>query len=132
MSIKPFNNHWPGITFFTCSEFDSPDLLGTGELMNYLFVWQLDKLRFALKRTIIIKSGYRTPKHNASVKGSYNSAHLRGLATDIHIPNNRYRYDIIKYCMFHNFPRIFIYKKHIHVDFDYSLPYPVFGWMKDV
>lgn len=45
----------------------------------------LQVLRDELKRPITITSGYRSPSHNASVKGAKNSRHLVGDAADIKV-----------------------------------------------
>lgn len=48
---------------------------------------QLQILRDYIKKPITINSGYRCPEHNASpkVKGSKNSQHLTGKASDIKV-----------------------------------------------
>jgi uncharacterized protein YcbK (DUF882 family) len=45
----------------------------------------LQVLRNELKARITITSGYRSPEHNARVKGARNSQHLLGTASDIHV-----------------------------------------------
>lgn len=46
----------------------------------------LERVRRALgDRPIFITSGYRSPDLNVAVRGSLNSAHLRGLAADIKV-----------------------------------------------
>lgn len=46
----------------------------------------LEELRLALNRPIVINSGIRSVEHNNSLAGSSkNSAHLRGMAADIHV-----------------------------------------------
>ncbi len=44
---------------------------------------ELEYLRAELGRPIVILSGYRTPEHNARVKGAQHSRHLVGEAADI-------------------------------------------------
>jgi uncharacterized protein YcbK (DUF882 family) len=44
---------------------------------------QLQILRGELGQSIHINSGYRSPKHNASIGGVKNSFHTQGLAADI-------------------------------------------------
>jgi uncharacterized protein YcbK (DUF882 family) len=47
---------------------------------------RLQTIRDALKKPIIITSGYRSPEHNAQVAGSAkNSYHLWGMAADIQV-----------------------------------------------
>ena len=45
----------------------------------------LQVLRNELKARITITSGYRSPEHNAKVKGAKNSQHLLGNASDIKV-----------------------------------------------
>jgi hypothetical protein len=46
----------------------------------------LERVRAVLGQPIHISSGYRCEKLNAAVSGSRTSAHLKGLAADIHVP----------------------------------------------
>jgi uncharacterized protein YcbK (DUF882 family) len=45
----------------------------------------LQVLRDAIGKTISITSGYRSPEHNAKVKGAKNSQHTKGTAADIKV-----------------------------------------------
>lgn len=45
----------------------------------------LQVLRDAIGKTISITSGYRSPEHNAKVKGAKNSQHILGTAADIQV-----------------------------------------------
>ena len=51
-----------------------------------LLAHNLQQLRNATGRPVLINSGYRTAKHNKAVKGAVNSFHLRAMAADIKIP----------------------------------------------
>ena len=53
----------------------------------FLIVEFLQPLRDKLNKPIIITSGYRCDKLNSLVGGVSNSAHKKGLAVDIHVPN---------------------------------------------
>lgn len=53
----------------------------------FLIVDFLQPLRDKLNKPIIITSGYRCDKLNSLVGGVSNSAHKKGLAVDIHVPN---------------------------------------------
>lgn len=46
----------------------------------------LEELRKTINAPIIITSGYRCPELNAREGGSPTSAHMQGLAADIHVP----------------------------------------------
>ena len=45
----------------------------------------LQVLRDSLGKSITITSGYRSPEHNAKVKGAKNSQHVKGTAADIKV-----------------------------------------------
>ena len=45
----------------------------------------LQVLRDAVNKSISITSGYRSPEHNAKVKGAKNSQHVKGTAADIKV-----------------------------------------------
>jgi uncharacterized protein YcbK (DUF882 family) len=45
----------------------------------------LQVLRDEVKKSIQITSGYRSPEHNAKVKGAKNSMHITGMAADIKV-----------------------------------------------
>ncbi len=53
----------------------------------FLIVEFLQPLRDKLNKPIIITSGYRCDKLNSLVGGVSNSAHKKGMAVDIHVPN---------------------------------------------
>jgi zinc D-Ala-D-Ala carboxypeptidase len=75
---------WARVVHFTPAEFDSHDAPGSGAGgMQWPFLSRLDALRSSLGRPILIESGFRTPLHNEAVGGVQNSAHLRGLASDV-------------------------------------------------
>lgn len=73
---------------FHLSEFESKDgspmpkevYLNVVKLAN-----QLQTLRDYLCFSIKINSGYRSPEHNRSIGGAFNSFHLFGMASDIYI-----------------------------------------------
>ena len=92
--------------------------------MDETFVRMLEMIRISLGEPMVISSGYRCEKRNAKVGGAPNSAHLRGLAVDIKIPNNEYRYRLLKIAMLFDIPRIGIGKDFVHLDIDRSLPHP--------
>lgn len=46
---------------------------------------QLQILRDEIGRPISISSGYRSPAHNAKIKGAKNSYHVKGMAADIKV-----------------------------------------------
>ena len=77
---------WDDIRHFKPSEFDSPDVKGSGgEHMAEHLVKKLDALRGLIRRPLIISSGYRTPEYNGKIGGATHSKHLDGIAVDIPI-----------------------------------------------
>ena len=111
--------------YFKYSEFDSPDVQGSGQLMSEKLVKTLDEIREVYGKPIIINSGYRTEAHNAKVGGKMpdangigGSSHLKGLAVDIHCTTSQERHDLLQLFLLHNITRIGIAKTFIHIDVD--------------
>lgn len=65
-----------------------------------------------------ITSGYREPEKNLSVGGVADSAHMKGLASDIACDNSHDRFIMVKALIAARFTRIVIYPNHLHVDID--------------
>ena len=108
---------------FKISEFDSPDLEGSGQKMDRVFLKLLDQARDRAGVPFKILSGYRTIEHNLLVNGKKNSSHLFGLAADIFLPkNSRDRFLIINALLEVGLNRIGINFKgrFVHVDMDRS------------
>jgi|TARA_E500000331_G_scaffold345959_1_gene384165 zinc D-Ala-D-Ala carboxypeptidase len=111
------------LEFFDISEFDSPDLKGSGEKMDKVFIHLLDKARSIAQVPFKITSGYRTKQWNLKVGGRIGSSHCLGYAADIYLPNNsRERFLIINALFKVGLNRIGInFKgKFVHVDMDRS------------
>ena len=111
--------------YFKLSEFDSPDVKGSGKLMNKRFLQLLDKARDYAETPFVITSGYRTKAHhvvlmNQGYQTSPTSAHLKGLAADIFCVDSSDRLAIIEALLFVGFRRLGISAKFIHVDLDYT------------
>lgn len=76
---------------FVLKEFLSPDLtvdqhpLYIVERLGRL-ARELQKVRDALGKPMIISSGYRSKAHNKKVGGASKSMHLQGLAADFDVP----------------------------------------------
>ncbi|HDD36641.1 peptidase M15 [Thermococci archaeon] len=87
-------------------------------------VRRLDFVRAELGKPIKITSAYRCPSWNEKVGGKKNSAHLKGKAVDIHIPNREYLYKLIRVLIRQGWVRIGIAKTFVHVDIDLSKPHP--------
>ena len=103
---------------FKLSEFDSPDLLGSGKNMNSDFIKRLDEAREIAGVPFNINSGFRTAAHNAKVKGKSNSSHLRGYAADIATKTPSMKFKVLDSLLKVGFDRIGVYPTFIHVDCD--------------
>jgi len=93
---------------------------GCGQIIiDDKLIEKLDKAREAAGVSFTITSGYRCEKHNANVGGVKDSAHIKGMATDIACPDSRTMFLIVSACLNH-FDRLGINfsKKFIHVDVD--------------
>lgn len=113
--------------YFSLSEFDSPDLEGSGENMNQDFVQMLDYARAKAGIPFKITSGFRTREHNSYLiangyKASPNSSHKLGIAADIAATSSKQRYAIITALLAVGFTRIGVGSNFIHVDMDESKP----------
>jgi len=104
--------------YFNYEEFDSPDIQGSGQLMDKKILSMLDEVREMYGKPISINSGYRTIRHNAKVGGKSQSSHLKGLAVDIACSTSRDRYSLLEALKSVGFNRIGIAKSFIHVDID--------------
>jgi hypothetical protein len=106
--------------YFNYSEFDSPDVRGSGQLMDKNLLLMLDEARDKFDKPIHINSGFRTPSHNEVVGGVETSSHLKGLAVDISCNNNSDRFDLINCLLVVGFSRIGVAKTFIHADIDFD------------
>lgn len=109
-----------GLRYFTREEFDSPDVISSGEAMDLTLLKRLDRMRGEAGFSFYVTSGFRTKEHNARVGGVHSSSHTKGLAVDIACTNNRQRAIIIKLALKYGFTRIGISKGFIHLDIDES------------
>ena len=121
---------WTDIEFFKSSEFDSPDLPGSGEDMNLGFVKKLDFIRNQVKRPLQITSGMRSLIHNEDVGGKPDSAHTQGLAADIYCDNSTFRFDLIEAALRFGIKRIEIAERHVHLDASLTLPQNIIDYTK--
>ena len=106
------------LKYFNYSEFDSPDVQGSGQLMDKTLLEMLDEVRDKFDKPIHINSGFRTPAHNEAVGGKQNSSHLKGLAVDIACNKSQDRFDLINCLLDVGFSRIGVAKTFIHADID--------------
>lgn len=118
------------LVHFKISEFDSPDVEGSGINMDVDFLLHLDKLRGICGFPFKITSGYRTEKHNEKVGGKRNSAHTRGKAVDIAVSNSFHRHQIVKHGIRLGITRFGLAKNFVHIDMDETLS-PFVIWTYD-
>jgi uncharacterized protein YcbK (DUF882 family) len=103
---------------FTLDEFDSPDIPGSGSLMQDSTLEKLDRARDIAGVPFVVNSGYRTQLHNAKVGGSDNSSHLKGYAVDLRCTDSRSRFKMFTALVKAGFTRIGVRKDFIHADDD--------------
>ena len=111
------------LKYFKHSEFDSPDLKGSGDKMSSEFLELLDEAREIAEIPFKINSGFRTPAHHDSLtkrgyKTAKNSPHLKGLAADISVTNSSNRWVVLNSLLLVGFTRFGIADTFIHVDLD--------------
>ena len=63
--------------------------------MDAAFMARLDELRDRVGVPLVVTSGFRCQPHNATVGGSDRSAHLFGLAADIHVISDAGAYRLL-------------------------------------
>lgn len=115
-NLESMPNTQPTYTYFKPAT--DPLMVGVSSQLMAI----LDKVRGDSKNSIKITSGFRTPSQNASVNGSANSAHLRGLAIDFFCTDNTKRTAFIKAILNCGTPVFLeIAKNHIHIDIDSSI-----------
>jgi zinc D-Ala-D-Ala carboxypeptidase len=104
--------------YFKLSEFDSPDMVGSGKAMDLGFLEKLDRARSLAGIPFKITSGYRSEEHNKKVGGVENSSHIKGYAADIACNGSARRHIIITSLLSAGFNRIGVADTFIHVDND--------------
>lgn len=107
---------------FSSSEFDSPDLVGSGENMKDEFMELLQESRTIADIPFRITSGFRTQAYHDDLgrrgykTSKTRSAHQDGYAADISCKDTKTRWLIINSLLLAGFNRIGIAQNFIHVD----------------
>lgn len=116
------------MNYFRPEEFKCKCGKCSGGSMDADLVSKLNEARRLAQVPFVITSAYRCAAHNKAIGGAKNSAHTRGNAVDIKIPNSNIAFRVIKSLMDVGFTRIGYNQKHlfIHVDNDKTLPQEVF------
>tara|TARA_B110000285_G_scaffold150592_1_gene168151 strand:- start:106 stop:483 length:378 start_codon:yes stop_codon:yes gene_type:complete len=111
------------LKWFKLEEFDSPDEVGSGEMMEEEFLERLDLARDIAGFPFIVNSGFRSIAHNKALKEkgykvAKNSSHLLGWAADLHCGSGKRRFLMIEALLDAGFIRLGIGDTFIHVDCD--------------
>jgi uncharacterized protein YcbK (DUF882 family) len=106
------------VKYFEYEEFDSPDIQGSGQLMDTKLLNMIDEAREIYGKPIHVTSGYRTEAHNRKVGGVDSSSHLKGLAIDVACVRSDDRFKMLNALLEVGFNRIGIAGTFIHVDID--------------
>ncbi len=104
--------------YFEYEEFDSPDIQGSGQLMDPKLLNMIDEAREIYGKPIRVTSGYRTEAHNRKVGGVDSSSHLKGLAIDVACVRSDDRFKMLNALLEVGFNRIGVAGTFIHVDID--------------
>ena len=104
--------------YFNYEEFDSPDIQGSGQLMDPELLDMIDKAREIYGKPIRVTSGYRTEDHNRKVGGVDSSSHLKGLAIDVACVRSNDRFEMLTALIEVGFNRIGVASNFIHIDID--------------
>ena len=104
--------------YFNYEEFDSPDIQGSGQLMDCKLLEMIDEAREIYGKPIHVNSGYRTSSHNSKVGGKSSSSHLKGLAIDVACVKSNERFEMLTALLEAGFNRIGVASTFIHVDID--------------
>ena len=115
---------WEQIKHFSPQEFDDPTAPGSGYGMNIEFVKLLDTLRDRVGIPLHLNSGFRTVEHNNAVGGKPDSAHLKGVASDIAVNDGQLRFSLIKGALDLGFKRVGIGDTFVHLDMDLNVGMP--------
>ena len=119
---------WQEVHFFKESEFSFK--CGCGfNVMKKEFILLLDIAREKAKTPFKINCGCRCSAHNKNVGGVQDSAHIKGLAVDIHAEDNTARFKIVSALLAVGFKRVLIYGTFVHVDDDLTKDYPILNLM---
>ena len=108
------------LTHFVPDEFFCPcgECGKSFEDMDFDFLLLLDKARNRADTRFNVNSSIRCEQHNEAVGGRSGSAHVMGLAVDIHCTSSRARFKILEAATKVGFHRIGVGRTFIHLDQD--------------
>ena len=82
----------------------------------------LQEFRDRIGRPVVITSAYRCEEYNKAIGGVPNSAHIRGYAVDVAIPDSGFRYALIEFLTKSGITRFGIAEDFVHFDLDPDKP----------
>ena len=85
----------------------------------------LQEFRDRIGRPVIITSAYRCEEHNRAIGGVPNSAHTRGYAVDVAIPDSSFRHALVEFLIRNEVTRFGIAEDFVHFDLDPDKPQEV-------
>jgi len=91
-------------------------------LIDPVLIALLQEFRDEIGKSVIITSAYRCEEHNRAVGGVANSAHTRGYAVDVAVPDSAFRYALLDFLMDAGVERIGIADDFVHFDLDPDKP----------
>lgn len=95
---------------------------GAREFLARSLISSVNDLEGRLGFELHFNSGFRCPDCNRRAGGKPNSAHLRGLACDVAVPDSNTRFLIVSAALRCGFRRVGVGPNFIHLDCDESLP----------
>lgn len=119
---------WNDLIHYRPGDFDSPDLPGSGEGIDFKLVLFLEDASLVWGKRLHPNSGVRTQKHNKKAKGKKKSEHLKGKGVDISCRTSSLRYFILERAFRAGFIRIGIGRTFIHIGTSKVLPQKV-AWL---
>lgn len=113
--------------YFDYSEFDSPDLVGSGKEISKDFLAKLNKARHIAGIPFKINSGVRSTEHNEKIGGAEKSSHLitnpgGPCAADIAVDNGWERFIVVQSLLEAGISRIGVARSFVHADSDQNKP----------
>lgn len=112
---------WPKVS--TWRYFKDSEVIG----LEPELVSKLDSARHIAGVPFVITSGRRTVDENEKATGVDRSAHIKGLAVDLRLPDSPEslaRFLMVNALLQAGFKRVGVYDHHLHCDIDNSLPTP--------
>ncbi len=94
-------------------------------LIDSTLIVLLQEFRDGISRPVVITSAYRCEEHNRAIGGVPNSAHTRGYAVDVAVPDSGFRYALLEFLIENRITRFGIAEGFVHFDVDPDKPQEV-------